>query len=279
MEKTIDYRHDVIIHGMLFRKHLKEGLLKERDKPHNQIVLKNLMDDGLYLTGYVDAFNGTKSFHDPIAPRGNLHQQYLSLNKQIIYGLGILPDEQIQEINTESIQAQRGFQGVDSIINSRLNNMLPQMELLGKAYELNLVKDCLQNVYTHRKGITITGFSPRGPKGEYTFLHVPGSDLLIALNSRTKKIPDGACVVVMDNMLLVDPIGTALKYFLPPTSLLTRFTMQSSPQFRVYQLKDTDIPEQVRCNQLEEENHKNGSLPLKRQKVTRLDNYNRSIRS
>ncbi|RWU08136.1 hypothetical protein [Pedobacter chitinilyticus] len=134
------------------------------------------------------------------------------------------------------------------LIEKRLKGVLPQIDIAGKEYHVDVRLGELHSVDDQTKRIILKMLSING-NGNYVFLYDHKKHHIVNLDiDKITKEPPNTVMIELPHELWLDPIGVARKQNIDELSLLGKYPLQHELKARIYPLAETFVANHIHKN-------------------------------
>jgi hypothetical protein len=244
------------IEGTSFEVDIDKQVLRETNKQTNEIsFIHDMQDQGGFYKLHYD-LDGHHASHDLSAQsRVKLITvpQMTDLDREgmaIKYGLP--PELVMGKSDFELIVDQKLF-------DQRLNGILPQIDLAGEKFTVDLRLQELRNSKFFFPVISLKSFELTDDGWHYQAYYHPVKKQVVEFDPKLLEFPEGVIKVKIPNEIGLDPIATARQYGIDERELLRRYPIQKDLKAEVTPLSETHIPALIRRNReaLQQEHREN----------------------
>ncbi|MDN3548969.1 hypothetical protein [Mucilaginibacter aquaedulcis] len=145
------------------------------------------------------------------------------------------------------------------LLDQRLNGALPQIDLAGELFTVDLRLRELPNSRHFFPVISLKSFELTGDGTHYEAYYHPVMKQVVELDPKLLEFPEGVIKLRLPNELGLDPVATARAHGIDQRELLRRYPIQKNLKAEVIPLSETHVPALIRRNKeaLREEHREN----------------------
>jgi hypothetical protein len=133
-------------------------------------------------------------------------------------------------------------------LDRRLNGALPQIDLAGEMFTVDLRPKELRNSKYFFPVISLKSFELTNDGRHYEAYYHPIMKQVVELDPKLLEFPESVIKLKIPNELGLDPVATARAYGMDERELLRRHPMQNDLKAEVIPLSETNIPALIQRN-------------------------------
>jgi hypothetical protein len=249
------------IEGTSFEVDIHKQVLRQTNDQTNEIsFIHDMQDHGAFykLLYNLDEHNAAYGLFDQNRVKAITVPQMSDLDREgmsIKYGL---PSELVMgKSDFELIVDQK-------LLDQRLNGILPQIDLAGEKFTVDLRLHELRNSQYFFPVISLKSFELTGDGWHYEAYYHPVLKQVVELDPKLLEFPEGVIKLKIPNEIGLDPVATARQYGMDERELLRRYPIQKDLKAEVIPLSETHIPALIRHNrEVLQQDHRNQAQRLR----------------
>jgi len=244
------------IAGTGFEVDIEKQVLRQTNDQNNEIsFIKDMQDQGAFyrLLYDLDKHNAAHDLTDQNRVKVIHVPQMTDLDREgmsIKYGLP--PELVMGKSDFELIVDQK-------LLDQRLNGVLPQIDLAGEKFIVDLRLQELRNSRYFFPVISLKSFELTNDGWHYEAYYHPVMKQVVDLDPKLLEFPEGVIKLKIPNEIGLDPVATARQYGMDERELLRLYPIRKDLKAEVIPLSETHVPALIRRNReaLQQEHREN----------------------
>jgi hypothetical protein len=244
------------IEGTSFEVDIDKQVLRQTNDQTNEIsFIQDMQDQGAFykLLYDLDEHNAAHDLFGQNRVKLITVPQMTDLDREgMSLKYGLPPELVMGKSDFELIVDQK-------LLDQRLNGVLPQIDLAGEMFIIDLHLQELRHAANFHPVISLKSFELTNDGWHYEAYYHPVMKQVVELDPRLLELPEGVIKLKIPNEIGLDPIATARAYGMDERELLRRYPIQKDLKAEVIPLSETHIPALIRRNKeiLREEHREN----------------------
>jgi hypothetical protein len=244
------------IEGTSFEVDIDKQVLRQTNDQTNEIsFIHDMQDQGAFYTLLydLDDHNAAHDLFDQNRVKQITVPQMTDLDRDGMAVKHALPPELVMgKSDFELIVDQK-------LLDQRLNGILPQIDLAGEKFTVDLRLHELRNSKYFFPVISLKSFELTNDGWHYEAYYHPVIKQVVELDPKLLEFPEGVIKLKIPNEIGLDPVETARQYGMDERDLLRRHPIQKELKAEVIPLSETHIPALIRHNKeaLQQEHREN----------------------
>lgn len=253
------------IEGTGFEVDIDKQVLRQTNDQTNEIsFIQDMQDQGAFyhLLYDLDEKNAAHDLFDQNRVKVVKVPQMTDLDRDGMAAKFSLPPELVMgKSDFEVIVDQKA-------LDQRLNGILPQIDLAGEMFTIDLRLQELRNSQFFFPVISLKSFELTNDGWNYEAYYHPVMKQVVELDPKLLEFPEGVIKLKIPNELGLDPVAAARVYGMDERELLRRHPIQKDLKAEVIPLSETHIPALIQRNKenLRAEHRENALRARPRQK-------------
>ncbi|MFX1707239.1 hypothetical protein PV783_24940 [Chitinophaga sp. CC14] len=246
-----DYKDMIAIRGDLFEFDSAREYLIDHTNPNNYQRIANLAHGREHVIALYHDKKRRFAVHAVTNSWLGTGYSRIRIPRLIIEKGDQLPDTEIESYNSESLEKKKGYQYITEKLSGRLNGILPERQIAGLQYVIDInnmqifQSDCPQNRFV---------FPQRALFESSEHLFDSREMKPIPFDPKINEYPRDVICIVFPRLSQLDIVGYSIKNGLSPSAMICEFPWNPNDvALQVKRLEETNIPELVRRNQIEQE--------------------------
>jgi hypothetical protein len=233
----------------------KQVLRQTNDQTNEISFIHDMQDHGAFykLLYDLDEHNAAHDLFDQNRVKQITVPQMTDLDREgMAVKYGLLPELVMGKSDFELIVDQK-------LLDQRLNGILPQIDLAGEKFTVDLRLQELRNSKYFFPVISLKSFELTNDGWHYEAYYHPVMKQVVELDPKLLEFPEGVIKLKIPNEIGLDPVATARQYGMDVRELLRRHPIQKDLKAEVIPLSETHIPALIRRNKeaLQQEHREN----------------------
>jgi hypothetical protein len=253
------------IEGTSFEVDIDRQVLRQTNDQTNEIsFIQDMQDQGAFyrLLYDLDEHNAAHDLFDQNRVKVITVPQMTNLDREgmsIKYGLP--PELVMGKSDFELIVDQM-------LLDQRMNGILPQIDLAGEMFTVDLRLHELRNSRYFFPVISLKSFELTNDGWHYEAYYHPVIRQVVDLDPKLLEFPEGVIKLKIPNEIGLDPVAAARQYGMDERELLRRYPIQKDLKAEIIPLSETHIPALIQRNRaaLREEHRENAKKARPRQR-------------
>jgi hypothetical protein len=133
-------------------------------------------------------------------------------------------------------------------LDRRLNGVLPQIDIAGEAFTIDLRLQELRHTKYFFPVISLKSFELTNDGWKYEAFYHPVMKQVVEIDPKLTGFPEGVIKIEIPNEIGLDPVETARQYGMDERELLRRYPIQKELKAAVIPLSETNIPAMIQQN-------------------------------
>jgi len=235
----------VEIEGTSFEVDINKQMLRQTNDQANEIsFIKDMQDHGTHYRFLYD-------LDAQRAAAGLFDQQRVKVVD--VPQLAALDPDGMAAKYRMTIGELKGKSDFEIIVNQeayakRMQGVLPQIDLAGEAFTIDLQLHELRNTRHFFPVISLKSFELTGDGMHYEAYYHPVMKQVVALDPKLLEFPEGVIKLKIPSELGLDPIATARIYGMDEREVLRRYPIRKDLKAEVIPLSETGVPSLIRQN-------------------------------
>jgi hypothetical protein len=244
------------IEGTSFEVDIDKQVLRQTNDQTNEIsFIQDMQDQGAFykLLYDLDEYNAAHDLFDQNRVKLITVPQMTDLDREgMALKYGLTPGLVMGKSDFELIVDQK-------LLDERLNGILPQIDLAGEKFTVDLRLQELRNTQFFFPVISLKSFELTNDGWHYEAYYHPVMKQVVELDPRLLEFPEGVIKLKIPNEIGLDPVAAARQYGMNERELLRRHPIQKDLKAEVIPLSETHIPALIRRNKeaLQQEHREN----------------------
>ena len=253
------------IEGTSFEVDIDKQVLRQTNDQTNEIsFIHDMKDQGAFynLLYNLDEHNAAHDLFDQNRVKLITVPQMTDLDREGMAVKHALPPELVMgKSDFELIVDQK-------LLYQRLNGVLPQIDLAGEKFTVDLRLHELRNSKYFFPVISLKSFELTNDGWHYEAYYHPVMKQVVDLDPKLLEFPEGVIKLKIPNEIGLDPVAIARQYGMDERELLRRHPIQKDLKAEVMPLSETHIPALIRRNKeaLQQEHRDNAQRLRPRQR-------------
>jgi hypothetical protein len=253
------------IEGTSFEVDIDKQVLRQTNDQTNEIsFIHDMQDQGAFynLLYNLDEHNAAHDLFDQNRVKLITVPQMTDLDREGMAVKHALPPELVMgKSDFELIVDQK-------LLDQRLNGVLPQIDLAGEKFTVDLRLHELRNSKYFFPVISLKSFELTNDGWHYEAYYHPVMKQVVDLDPKLLEFPEGVIKLKIPNEIGLDPVAIARQYGMDERELLRRHPIQKDLKAEVIPLSETHIPALIRRNKeaLQQEHRDNAQRLRPRQR-------------
>jgi hypothetical protein len=240
-------KHPVIfeIEGTSFEVDIDKQVLRQTNDKNNEIsFIHDMQDQGAFYHLLYD-LDEKKTAHDL------LDQNRVKVVK--VPQMTDLDREGMADkyhVPPELVMGKSDFEIIvdQHVLDQRLKGILPQINLAGEMFTIDLRLQELRNSNFFFPVISLKSFELTNDGWHYEAYYHPVMKQVVELDPKLLEFPEGVVKLKIPNEIGLDPVAAARAYGMDERELLRRYPIQKDLKAEVIPLSETHIPALIRRN-------------------------------
>jgi hypothetical protein len=233
----------------------KQVLRQTNDQTNEISFIHDMQDHGAFykLLYDLDEHNAAHDLFDQNRVKQITVPQMTDLDREgMAVKYGLPPELVMGKSDFELIVDQK-------LLDQRLNGILPQIDLAGEKFTVDLRLQELRNSKYFFPVISLKSFELTNDGWHYEAYYHPVMKQVVELDPKLLEFPEGVIKLKIPNEIGLDPVATARQYGMNERELLRRHPIQKDLKAEVIPLSETHIPALIRRNKeaLQQEHREN----------------------
>ena len=233
------------IEGTSFEVDIDKQVLRQTNDQANEIsFIHDMQDQGAFykLLYDLDERNAAHDLFDQNRVKLITVPQMTDLDREgMSLKYGLPPELVMGKSDFELIVDQK-------LLDQRLNGVLPQIDLAGEMFVIDLHLQELRHAANFHPVISLKSFELTNDGWYYEAYYHPVMKQVVELDPRLLELPEGVIKLKIPNEIGLDPVATARQYGMDERALLRRHPIQKDLKAEVIPLSETHIPALIRRN-------------------------------
>jgi hypothetical protein len=233
------------IEGTTFLVDIDKQVLRQTNNPANEIsFIHDMQDQGAFyhLLYDLDEQNAAHDLFDQGRVKVIEVPQMTDLDRDgMAAKYGLSPELVMGKSDFELIVDQ-------GALDQRLNGILPQIDIAGEAFIVDLHLHELRNQQFFFPVISLKSFELTNDGWNYEAFYQPVMKQVVEIDPKLTEFPEGVIKIRIPNEIGLDPVATARQYGMDEREMLRRYPIQKDLKAEVIPLSETNIPALIQCN-------------------------------
>jgi len=246
------------IEGTAFEVDIDKQVLRQTNDQTNEIsFIQDMQDQGAFYQLHYDREKHRAAYGHFDQNRVKVIKvpQMTDLDREgmsIKYGL---PPEQVTGKSDFDLIVDQ------DLLDQRMNGILPQIDLAGENFTIDLRLHELRNSRYFFPVISLKSFELTNDGWHYEAYYHPILKQVVELDPKLLEFPEGVIKLKIPNEIGLDPVAAARQYGMDERNLLRRYPIQQELKAEVIPLSETHIPALIRQNReaLQQEHRDNAT--------------------